>query len=148
MEQQPSVRTEQRRSQAAKDSPPFLGSHIRMCSSKSNTGSQESSHSGAQQIETPAHGVQRTAGRRRFPGEDARKRALSRREGVTEKLGEGEDKGNAFSNQGELRSALMLAWPHITAQPGAAALLGSRALARVQPWPQKQVDVRTGDMSP
>lgn len=30
----------------------------------------------------------------RMPG----KRALSRREGVTEKLGEGEDKGNAFSN--------------------------------------------------
>ena len=89
MEQQPSVRTEQRRSQAAKDSPPFLGSHTRMCSSKSNTGSQESSHSGAQQIETPAHGMQRTAGRRRFPGGGCQEKGTQQKRGSDWEAGGG-----------------------------------------------------------
>lgn len=69
-----------------------------MCSSKSNTGSQESSPSGAHQIDSSPGDAENSrkeaVSGARMPG----KRALSRREGVTEKLGEGEDKGNAFSN--------------------------------------------------
>lgn len=63
-----------------------------MCSSKSNTGSQESSHAGALQTELQPRGCreQQEGGvsGARMPG----KRALSRREGVTEKLGEGRTK--------------------------------------------------------
>ena len=44
----------------------------------------------------------------RVPG----KRGRSRREKVTEKLGEGEDERNAFSSRkGQLRSPLIWAWP-------------------------------------
>lgn len=64
-----------------------------MCSSKSNTGSQESSRSGAHQTESSSPGDaessrKEAASGARMPG----KRALSRREGVTEKLGEGRTK--------------------------------------------------------